>query len=57
MDEYVATFKFWIKHFRAGLEEKLNLTKNFYNEKQKATGFEVELELELSVAIYMPSKV
>ncbi len=43
---------FGVKPFRAALEEKLYLTKYFYNEIQKITGIEVGPEPELSVAIF-----
>ncbi|MCK0160015.1 pyridoxal phosphate-dependent decarboxylase family protein [Allomuricauda sp. F6463D] len=43
---------FGLKPFRAALEEKLNLTKYFYDEIQKTPGFEVGPEPELSVAIF-----
>lgn len=43
---------FGLKPFRAALEEKLYLTKYFYDEIQKIEGFEVGPEPELSVAIF-----
>ncbi|MFD1613516.1 pyridoxal phosphate-dependent decarboxylase family protein [Gelatiniphilus marinus] len=43
---------FGLKPFRAALEEKLYLTKYFYNEIKKIEGFEVGPEPELSVAIF-----
>tara|TARA_R110001583_G_scaffold138601_1_gene290353 strand:- start:205949 stop:207391 length:1443 start_codon:yes stop_codon:yes gene_type:complete len=43
---------FGLKPFRAALEEKLYLTKYFYDEIQKIPGFEVGPEPELSVAIF-----
>ncbi|MET7029919.1 pyridoxal phosphate-dependent decarboxylase family protein [Sediminicola luteus] len=43
---------FGLKPFRAALEEKLYLTKYFYEEIQKIEGFEVGPEPELSVAIF-----
>ena len=45
-----------VKPFRAGLEEKLLLTKYFYEELKKIDGFEMGPEPELSVASfrYMP---
>lgn len=43
---------FGLKPFRAALEEKLNLTKYFYDEIQKIPGFDVGPEPELSVAIF-----
>ena len=43
---------FGLKPFRAALEEKLYLTKYFYDEIQKIAGFEVGPEPELSVAIF-----
>jgi len=43
---------FGLKPFRAALEEKLNLTKYFYDEIQKIARFEVGPEPELSVAIF-----
>lgn len=48
---------FGLKPFRAALEEKLYLTKYFYDEIKKVTGFEVGPIPELSIAIfrYVPS--
>jgi aromatic-L-amino-acid/L-tryptophan decarboxylase len=48
---------FGLKPFRASLEEKLYLTKYFYDEIKKMKGFVVGPEPELSVAIfrYVPS--
>ncbi|MFD1162502.1 pyridoxal phosphate-dependent decarboxylase family protein [Hwangdonia seohaensis] len=43
---------FGLKPFRAALEEKLYLTRYFYEEIQKIAGFEVGPEPELSVAIF-----
>jgi len=43
---------FGLKPFRAALEEKLYLTKYFYDEIQKIPGFEVGPKPELSVAIF-----
>ena len=43
---------FGLKPFRAALEEKLYLTKYFYNEIQNISGFEVGPEPELSIAIF-----
>ena len=43
---------FGLKPFRASLEEKLYLTKYFYDEIKKVKGFEVGPEPELSVAIF-----
>jgi glutamate/tyrosine decarboxylase-like PLP-dependent enzyme len=43
---------FGLKPFRAALEEKIYLTKYFYDEVQKIAGFEVGPEPELSVAIF-----
>ncbi len=46
-----------VKPFRASLEEKLYLTRHFYNEIKQTKGFEVGPEPELSVAMfrYIPS--
>ncbi len=43
---------FGLKPFRASLEEKLYLTKYFYDEIKKVKGFEVGPEPELSIAIF-----
>jgi glutamate/tyrosine decarboxylase-like PLP-dependent enzyme len=43
---------FGLKPFRAALEEKLYLTKYFYNEIQKIPGIEVGPKPELSIAIF-----
>ena len=43
---------FGLKPFREALEEKLYLTKYFYDEIQKIAGFEVGPEPDLSVAIF-----
>jgi glutamate/tyrosine decarboxylase-like PLP-dependent enzyme len=43
---------FGLKPFRASLEEKIYLTRYFYNEIKKVKGFEVGPEPELSVAIF-----
>lgn len=43
---------FGLKPFRAALEEKLYLTRYFYNEIKKVKGFEVGPEPELSIAIF-----
>ena len=47
-----------VKPFRAGLEEKLLLTKYFYEELKKINGFEMGPEPELSVASfrYLPKE-
>ncbi len=47
-----------VKPFRAGLEEKLLLTKYFYEELKKINGFEMGPEPELSVASfrYIPNR-
>lgn len=43
---------FGLKPFRAALEEKIYLTRYFYDELQKIAGFEVGPEPELSVTIF-----
>ena len=43
---------FGLRPFRASLEEKLLLTRHFYNEINKVKGFEVGPEPELSVALF-----
>lgn len=43
---------FGLKPFRAALEEKLHLTRYFYDEIQKVKGFKVGPEPELSIAIF-----
>jgi glutamate/tyrosine decarboxylase-like PLP-dependent enzyme len=43
---------FGLKPFRAALEEKLYLTRYFYDEIKKIKGFEVGPEPELSIAIF-----
>ncbi|MEN8139567.1 MAG: aminotransferase class V-fold PLP-dependent enzyme [Bacteroidota bacterium] len=43
---------FGLKSFRAALEEKLYLTRYFYNEIQKLDGFNVGPEPDLSVAMF-----